>query len=91
MRPSNVPKIIYLLSDGRTHDYPKHVEIADLIRQRIRNVDIYAYGTGEYVAISELLAITKVIVSFFFHRTKILNFPDNCNLFFFALLSDKCE
>lgn len=70
MRPSNVPKIIYLLSDGRTHDYPKHVEIADLIRQRIRNVDIYAYGTGEYVAISELLAITKVIVSFFFIELK---------------------
>lgn len=60
MRPSHVPKIIYLLSDGRTHDYPKDREMADLLRQRISNVDIYAYGTGEYVAISELIAITKV-------------------------------
>ncbi|VDK86223.1 unnamed protein product [Litomosoides sigmodontis] len=59
MRPSNVPKIIYLLSDGRTHDYPKDREMADLLRQQISNVDIYAYGTGEYVAISELIAITK--------------------------------
>ncbi|VDK66536.1 unnamed protein product [Gongylonema pulchrum] len=60
MRPSYVPKIIYLLSDGRTHDYPKDTEMADLLRQQIDNSDIYAYGTGEYVAISELTAITKV-------------------------------
>ncbi|KAL4002843.1 von Willebrand factor type A domain family protein [Acanthocheilonema viteae] len=59
IRPSNVPKIIYLLSDGRTHDYPKDTEMADLLRQRISNVDIYAYGTGEYVAMDELIAITK--------------------------------
>uniref|UniRef100_A0A1I8EH82 von Willebrand factor type A domain-containing protein n=1 Tax=Wuchereria bancrofti TaxID=6293 RepID=A0A1I8EH82_WUCBA len=59
MRPSDIPKIIYLLSDGRTHDYPKDTEMADLLRQQIDNVDIYAYGTGEYVAMNELLAITK--------------------------------
>lgn len=60
MRPSNVRKIIYLLSDGRTHDYPKDTEFADLLRQQIDNIDIYAYGTGEYVAMNELIAITKV-------------------------------
>ncbi|KAK6101907.1 von Willebrand factor type A domain family protein [Brugia pahangi] len=59
MRPSDIPKIIYLLSDGRTHDYPKDTEMADLLRRQIDNVDIYAYGTGEYVAMNELLAITK--------------------------------
>ncbi|CAG9533231.1 unnamed protein product [Cercopithifilaria johnstoni] len=59
MRPSNVPKILYLLSDGRTHDYPKDTEMADLLRQQISNIDIYAYGTGEYVAVDELIAITK--------------------------------
>lgn len=60
MRSSDVPKIIYLLSDGRTHDYPKDTEMAGLLRRTIANVDIYAYGTGEYVAMNELLAITKV-------------------------------
>lgn len=61
MRSSSIPKIIYLLSDGRTHDYPKDTEMADLLRQQISNIDIYAYGTGEYVAMDELIAITKVI------------------------------
>ncbi|VDO61416.1 unnamed protein product [Onchocerca flexuosa] len=59
MRPPHVSKIIYLLSDGRTHDYPKDTEMADLLRQQINNIDIYAYGTGEYVAMNELIAITK--------------------------------
>ncbi|VDK62130.1 unnamed protein product [Onchocerca ochengi] len=59
MRPPHVSKILYLLSDGRTHDYPKDTEMADLLRQQIDNIDIYAYGTGEYVAMNELIAITK--------------------------------
>ncbi|VDM25595.1 unnamed protein product [Toxocara canis] len=59
MRPSNVPKIVYLLSDGRTHDFPKDAEMADLMRRQIPNVDIWAYGTGEYVAMSELVNITR--------------------------------
>ncbi|KAM3723749.1 Cuticlin-6 [Dirofilaria immitis] len=59
MRSPHISKIIYLLSDGRTHDYPKDMEMADLLRQQIDNIDIYAYGTGEYVAMNELIAITK--------------------------------
>uniref|UniRef100_A0A7E4ZWU6 VWFA domain-containing protein n=1 Tax=Panagrellus redivivus TaxID=6233 RepID=A0A7E4ZWU6_PANRE len=59
MRDSSVPKIVYLLSDGRTHDYPKDAEMSDLMRRQIRNLDIWAYGTGEYVAMPELLNITK--------------------------------
>uniref|UniRef100_A0A915CNC4 Uncharacterized protein n=1 Tax=Ditylenchus dipsaci TaxID=166011 RepID=A0A915CNC4_9BILA len=59
LRPSNVPKIVYLLSDGRTHDFPKDSEMADLMRRSIPNLDIWAYGTGEYVAMMELTKITK--------------------------------
>uniref|UniRef100_A0A0N5AE05 VWFA domain-containing protein n=1 Tax=Syphacia muris TaxID=451379 RepID=A0A0N5AE05_9BILA len=59
MRPSNVPKIVYLLSDGRTHDFPKDSEMADLMRKTIPNIDIWAYGTGDYVAWNELVNITK--------------------------------
>uniref|UniRef100_A0A914YXT9 Uncharacterized protein n=1 Tax=Panagrolaimus superbus TaxID=310955 RepID=A0A914YXT9_9BILA len=59
MRDSSVPKIVYLLSDGRTHDYPKDAEMSDLMRKRVPNVDIWAYGTGDYVAMPELLNITK--------------------------------
>lgn len=60
MRSSNVPKIVYLLSDGRTHDYPKDAEMSDLMRRKIPNVDIWAYGTGDYVAWNELINITRV-------------------------------
>lgn len=60
MRPFDVPKVVYLLSDGRTHDFPKDAEMADLMRRQIPNVHIWAYGTGEYVAMSELLNITRV-------------------------------
>ncbi|VDD88055.1 unnamed protein product [Enterobius vermicularis] len=59
MRSSNVPKIVYLLSDGRTHDYPKDAEMSDLMRRKIPNVDIWAYGTGDYVAWNELINITR--------------------------------
>ncbi|VDK29416.1 unnamed protein product, partial [Anisakis simplex] len=59
MRPGTVPKIVYLLSDGRTHDYPKDVEMSELMRSQIPNLDIWAYGTGEYVAMNELINITR--------------------------------
>ena len=59
MRDSSVPKIVYLLSDGRTHDYPKDAEMSEAMRKRFSNLDIWAYGTGEYVAMPELLNITK--------------------------------
>uniref|UniRef100_A0AC34QTC8 Uncharacterized protein n=1 Tax=Panagrolaimus sp. JU765 TaxID=591449 RepID=A0AC34QTC8_9BILA len=59
MRDSSVPKIVYLLSDGRTHDYPKDAEMSELMRRKIPNVDIWAYGTGEYIAWNELSNITK--------------------------------
>lgn len=59
MRGLNVPKILYLLSDGRTHDFPKDSEMADQLR-KVPNLEIWAYGTGEYVAMYELSNITKV-------------------------------
>lgn len=62
---------MYLLSDGRTHDFPKDSEMAEVLRQKIPNLDIWSYGTGEYVAMSELLKITKVLYNekkiFFFY------------------------
>lgn len=60
MRGANVPKILYLLSDGRTHDFPKDSEMAEAMRRAMPNFDIWAYGTGEYVAMSELVKITRV-------------------------------
>ncbi|XGW16025.1 hypothetical protein V3C99_001460 [Haemonchus contortus] len=59
MRDANVPKILYLLSDGRTHDYPKDWEMANLVRRSIPNIDIWAYGTGNYVAWPALLNYTQ--------------------------------
>ncbi|CAJ0598603.1 unnamed protein product [Cylicocyclus nassatus] len=59
MRDANVPKILYLLSDGRTHDYPKDWEMADVVRKTIPNIDIWAYGTGEYVATPALVNYTR--------------------------------
>ncbi|PIO75043.1 von Willebrand factor type A domain protein [Teladorsagia circumcincta] len=59
MRDANVPKIIYLLSDGRTHDYPKDWEMVNVVRRSIPNVDIWAYGTGNYVAMPALLNYTQ--------------------------------
>lgn len=80
MREANVPKILYLLSDGRTHDYPKDWEMVDVVRRldcritkritsygrydiefrSIPNIDIWAYGTGNYVAMSALVNYTRV-------------------------------
>ncbi|KAK6055021.1 von Willebrand factor type A domain protein [Cooperia oncophora] len=59
MRDANVPKILYILSDGRTHDYPKDWEMANVVRRSIPNVDIWAYGTGNYVAMPALLNYTQ--------------------------------
>ncbi|VDO34217.1 unnamed protein product [Haemonchus placei] len=59
MRDANVPKILYLLSDGRTHDYPKDWEMANAVRRSIPNIDIWAYGTGNYVAMPALLNYTQ--------------------------------
>lgn len=46
IRPPMVPKIVFLLSDGRTHDFPSDSEMAEKLRQRISNSDIWAYGKG---------------------------------------------
>ncbi|KAL3118531.1 hypothetical protein niasHT_000296 [Heterodera trifolii] len=59
IRPSAVPKIVFLLSDGRTHDFPTDSEMAEKLRKKVSNSDIWAYGTGEYVALAELMKITK--------------------------------
>ncbi|CAD5221877.1 unnamed protein product [Bursaphelenchus xylophilus] len=59
MRDASVRKVVFLLSDGRTHDFPKDSIAADQLRNQIPNVSIWAYGTGEYVAMNELINITK--------------------------------
>ncbi|GMT18616.1 hypothetical protein PFISCL1PPCAC_9913, partial [Pristionchus fissidentatus] len=59
VRDSSVPKVLYLLSDGRTHDYPKDNEQIEVLRRQIPNLDIFAYGTGEYVAMPALLNYTQ--------------------------------
>ncbi|CAD6188203.1 unnamed protein product [Caenorhabditis auriculariae] len=58
-RDASVPKIIYLLSDGRTHDYPKDWQMAETLRSTIPNVDIWAYGTGDYVAMTAIANYTQ--------------------------------
>lgn len=52
-------KIAFLLSDGRTHDFPKDAIESEQLRRLIPNLDIWAYGTGEFVAMNELINITK--------------------------------
>lgn len=59
LRDASVPKILYLLSDGRTHDYPKDWEMANAVRRSIPNIDIWAYGTGNYVAMTALVNYTQ--------------------------------
>ncbi|CAI5446482.1 unnamed protein product [Caenorhabditis angaria] len=59
IRDGNVPKIVYILSDGRTHDYPKDWQMSDILRREIPNVDIWAYGTGDYVAMTALANYTR--------------------------------
>lgn len=57
MRGSNVPKVAFLISDGRTQDYPEdNIQSAKL---RSMGVDVWAYGLGEYVAIEELINVTN--------------------------------
>ncbi len=59
MRGPKVPKIVYLLTDGRSHDSPQDIEFADRLRAEIPNLEIWAYGTGDYVAMPALLNYTK--------------------------------
>lgn len=59
MRDASVPKILYILSDGRTHDFPKDWEMAEVVRRTVPNLQIWAYGTGEYVAWPALLNYTQ--------------------------------
>ncbi|KAI6240169.1 hypothetical protein M3Y99_00504300 [Aphelenchoides fujianensis] len=59
MRGPSVKKIVYLLSDGRTHDFPQDAIASDAMRRTIPNLEVWAYGTGEYVAMNELINITK--------------------------------
>ncbi|KJH50767.1 von Willebrand factor type A domain protein [Dictyocaulus viviparus] len=59
VRDASVPKIVYLLTDGRTHDYPKDLEMVEALKKTIPNVDIWAYGTGNYVAMAALLNYTQ--------------------------------
>lgn len=56
MRDSSVPKIAFLISDGRTQDYPE--DIVQSAKLRDLGVNIWAYGLGEYVAIEQLINIT---------------------------------
>lgn len=61
MRDASVPKVVFLLSDGRTHDFPADAVNAELLRQAVPNSRVWAYGTGEYVAMNELVNITKAV------------------------------
>jgi len=56
MRGPNVPKIAFLISDGRTQDYPEDSNQA--AKLRAVGVDVWSYGLGEYVAIEQLINVT---------------------------------
>ncbi len=45
MRGPEVPKVLYVLSDGRNHDYPKGKEWADKIKAMHPELEIWAYGS----------------------------------------------
>jgi hypothetical protein len=59
MRGPHVKKICFLLSDGRTHDFPNDAFFSEQMRKSTPNLDIWAYGTGDFVAMNELKNITK--------------------------------
>lgn len=59
MRGPNVKKICFLLSDGRTHDFPRDAIASEEFRRLVPSLDIWAYGTGEFVAMNELINITR--------------------------------
>ncbi len=44
MRGKEIPKIAFLLSDGRTHDHPLDKIWAEKIRQTIPGLQFWAYG-----------------------------------------------
>ena len=50
MRPDqrNVRRILFLLSDGRSTDYPEDVKWATKLRED-RGIEFYSYGLGEYI------------------------------------------
>ena len=52
MRDASVPKILYILSDGRTHDFPKDWEMSDIVRR----YGIFPAGSGRR---SELSPISR--------------------------------
>ncbi len=47
MRGKEVPTLVFLLSDGRTHDYPEDKVQADRIRHDFHPIDFWAYGRLE--------------------------------------------
>jgi hypothetical protein len=44
----NVDRVVFLLSDGRSKDYPLDVSAAKALRDQKR-VKLYAFGLGEYI------------------------------------------
>jgi uncharacterized protein YegL len=50
MRPErlNVKRILFLLSDGRSTDYPQDKLNAEILRKE-KNIELYAFGLGEYI------------------------------------------
>uniref|UniRef100_A0A914VWI4 Uncharacterized protein n=1 Tax=Plectus sambesii TaxID=2011161 RepID=A0A914VWI4_9BILA len=58
MRDASVPKVVFLLSDGRTADFPKDLQFSAAMRKAVPNLNIWAYGTGDYVAIEQLVNMT---------------------------------
>ncbi len=44
----NVDRILFLLSDGRSRDYPLDVSAAKALRDQKR-IKFYAFGLGEFI------------------------------------------
>lgn len=60
MRPDreNVKRIIFLLSDGRSTDYPLDKEVAVKLRNEKR-IELFAFGLGEYIDWATLREVTS--------------------------------
>jgi hypothetical protein len=53
-----VPTIVFIVSDGRTYDSPRNLDEIAAAKIKGKGIPIWAYGTGQYVAIEELIDLT---------------------------------
>lgn len=72
-----MPTIAFIVSDGRTQDYP--ADSVQSAKMRSLGIDVWAYGTGEFVAIEELVNLTndanKVVTRTNYHHLTELFSP----------------